>query len=64
MAPAILGQDPRSTEHVERAMDLQLPGHLYAKQPTANGKLYAPDTPGLGVAPCFETLGQPVARYA
>ena len=33
MAPAILGQDPRRTEHVERAMDLQLPGHLYAKQP-------------------------------
>ena len=31
---------------------------------TANGKLYAPDTPGLGVTPCFETLGQPVARYA
>ena len=33
LAPAILGQDPRRLEGVERAMDLQLPGHLYAKQP-------------------------------
>ena len=33
MAPAILGLDPRQVEHVERAMDLSLPGHLYAKQP-------------------------------
>ncbi len=33
MAPAILGCDPRLTVNVERAMDLQLPGHLYAKSP-------------------------------
>lgn len=33
MAPAILGLDPRLTAHVERAMDLALPGHLYAKSP-------------------------------
>ncbi len=33
MAPALLGLDPRQVEHVERAMDLNLPGHLYAKQP-------------------------------
>ncbi|MEM7074584.1 MAG: mandelate racemase/muconate lactonizing enzyme family protein [Pseudomonadota bacterium] len=33
MAPAILGQDPRCTDAVERAMDLCLPGHLYAKAP-------------------------------
>ncbi len=33
MAPAILGRDPRQIEIVERAMDLCLPGHLYAKQP-------------------------------
>ncbi len=28
-----------------------------------NGKLYAPDTPGLGVTPDFESLGAPVAEY-
>lgn len=28
-----------------------------------NGKLYAPDTPGLGVTPDFESLGAPVATY-
>ncbi len=33
MAPVILGQDPRKIELVERAMDLCLPGHLYAKSP-------------------------------
>ena len=33
MASAILGQDPRKLTHVERAMDLCLPGHLYAKAP-------------------------------
>ncbi|WP_171238511.1 mandelate racemase/muconate lactonizing enzyme family protein [Ruegeria sp. HKCCA5763] len=32
--------------------------------PTArDGKLYATDTPGLGVAPDFESLGAPVAEY-
>jgi len=33
MAPVILGLDPRQLNHVERAMDLCLPGHLYAKAP-------------------------------
>ena len=30
---------------------------------TAGGRLYAPDEPGLGVAPDFESLGPPVAVY-
>ncbi|MEO1026857.1 MAG: enolase C-terminal domain-like protein, partial [Pseudomonadota bacterium] len=29
-----------------------------------HGKLYASDTPGLGVTPDFESLGAPVAEYA
>jgi len=33
MAPSFMGLDPRKLELVERAMDLSLPGHLYAKQP-------------------------------
>ncbi|MBO9448683.1 mandelate racemase [Tropicibacter sp. R16_0] len=33
MAPFILGLDPRRVLVVERAMDLALPGHLYAKSP-------------------------------
>ncbi|WP_419907048.1 mandelate racemase/muconate lactonizing enzyme family protein [Hoeflea sp.] len=33
MADAVLGLDPRKVELVERAMDLCLPGHLYAKAP-------------------------------
>lgn len=33
MAPFILGLDPRRVTHVERAMDIALPGHLYAKSP-------------------------------
>ncbi|MEO1066354.1 MAG: mandelate racemase/muconate lactonizing enzyme family protein [Pseudomonadota bacterium] len=33
MAKAILGLDPRKVELVERAMDLTLPGHYYAKAP-------------------------------
>ena len=33
MASAIIGLDPRQLVHVERAMDLCLPGHLYAKAP-------------------------------
>jgi L-alanine-DL-glutamate epimerase-like enolase superfamily enzyme len=33
MAPVLLGLDPRKLLEVERAMDLQLPGHLYAKSP-------------------------------
>jgi hypothetical protein len=28
-----------------------------------NGKLYASDTPGLGVAPDFESLGAPVEEF-
>lgn len=30
---------------------------------TRNGKLFAPDTPGLGVEPDFDSLGDPVAVY-
>ncbi|MEL7470332.1 MAG: enolase C-terminal domain-like protein [Pseudomonadota bacterium] len=33
MAPFVLGLDPRCVLGVERAMDLALPGHLYAKSP-------------------------------
>ncbi len=33
MAGSILGLDPSGVEQVERAMDLCLPGHLYAKAP-------------------------------
>ncbi|MEM9247277.1 MAG: mandelate racemase/muconate lactonizing enzyme family protein [Pseudomonadota bacterium] len=33
MAPFVLGHDPRRVLDVERAMDLALPGHLYAKSP-------------------------------
>ena len=32
-APALIGMDPRRVEAVERAMDLALPGHPYAKAP-------------------------------
>jgi len=33
LAPAILGRDPRSVENINRAMDVQLPGHPFAKSP-------------------------------
>ncbi len=33
MAPFVLGLDPRRVLEVERAMDIALPGHLYAKGP-------------------------------
>ena len=33
MVPFILGLDPRRLLDIERAMDLSLPGHLYAKSP-------------------------------
>ncbi len=33
IAPFVLGLDPRRVLDVERAMDLSLPGHLYAKSP-------------------------------
>ena len=33
LAPALLGADPRSLDHVNRLMDIQLPGHQYVKSP-------------------------------
>ena len=33
LAPALLGLDPRHSDRVNQAMDLVLPGHLYAKAP-------------------------------
>jgi len=33
LAPGLLGLDPRSLDHLNRVMDVQLPGHLYAKSP-------------------------------
>ncbi len=33
LAPVLIGLDPRKLDHIERAMDLCLPGHLYAKAP-------------------------------
>lgn len=33
MSPFLLGLDPRQVLTVERAMDMSLPGHLYAKSP-------------------------------
>ncbi len=33
MASTVLGLDPRKLDVIERAMDLALPGHLYAKAP-------------------------------
>lgn len=30
---------------------------------TADGRLFAPDSPGLGVEPDYDSLGDPVARY-
>ncbi len=33
LAPALLGQDPRALGKIDRALDLALPGHLYAKAP-------------------------------
>ncbi len=33
LAPALIGQDPRSLDHINRVMDVQLPGHLYVKSP-------------------------------
>ncbi|MEM7087942.1 MAG: enolase C-terminal domain-like protein [Pseudomonadota bacterium] len=33
MAPFVLGLDPRRFLDIERAMDMALPGHLYAKSP-------------------------------
>ena len=33
LASAVLGRDPRSVENINRAMDVQLPGHPFAKSP-------------------------------
>ncbi|MFK7945655.1 MAG: mandelate racemase/muconate lactonizing enzyme family protein [Paracoccaceae bacterium] len=33
LAPMLLGMDPRNLNHVDRALDLALPGHLYVKAP-------------------------------
>lgn len=33
LAPALIGQDPRSVDHINRLMDVQLPGHPYVKSP-------------------------------
>lgn len=33
LAPTLLGMDPRQTGRIDRALDLALPGHLYAKAP-------------------------------
>lgn len=33
LAPALLGQDPRSPDHINLVMDTRLPGHPYAKSP-------------------------------
>ncbi|MEM7318087.1 MAG: mandelate racemase/muconate lactonizing enzyme family protein [Pseudomonadota bacterium] len=44
LAPALIGLDPRSLDHVNRVMDHTLPGHPYAKSP-------------LDIA-CWDILGQ------
>jgi L-alanine-DL-glutamate epimerase-like enolase superfamily enzyme len=33
LAPFLIGLDPRSLQHINRVMDVQLPGHLYVKSP-------------------------------
>lgn len=33
LAPALIGRDPRALDDINRVMDLQLPGHPYAKAP-------------------------------
>ena len=33
IAKTLIGMDPRNLNHIDRAMDLALPGHLYAKAP-------------------------------
>lgn len=33
LAPFLLGEDPRSLDHINRIMDIQLPGHPYVKSP-------------------------------
>jgi len=48
MQPFIMGLDPRCVLDVERAMDLSLPGHLYAKSP-------------IDMA-CWDIAGQAVGR--
>ena len=33
LAPFLIGEDPRSLDHINRVMDVQLPGHPYVKSP-------------------------------
>ena len=33
LAPVLLGEDPRALDHINRLMDITLPGHLYVKSP-------------------------------
>ena len=33
LAPALIGLDPRGLDHINRVMDVQLPGHPYVKSP-------------------------------
>ena len=33
LAPFLIGEDPRSLDHINRVMDIQLPGHPYVKSP-------------------------------
>lgn len=33
LAPALIGQDPRCLDHINRLMDVTLPGHSYVKSP-------------------------------
>lgn len=33
LAPFLIGEDPRSLRHINRVMDVQLPGHPYVKSP-------------------------------
>ena len=33
IAPILIGEDPRGLVHINRLMDVQLPGHPYAKAP-------------------------------
>jgi L-alanine-DL-glutamate epimerase-like enolase superfamily enzyme len=44
LAPALIGHDPRSLDHINRIMDVTLPGHQYVKSP-------------LDIA-CWDILGQ------
>ncbi len=45
IAPSLIGEDPRQHDHINRVMDMILPGHPYAKS-------------ALDVA-CWDILGKP-----